>query len=888
LCLKKNLIRLKYVILLLINYIIKFKMVMTSNFSPMFFEQPIVIFDTTQSLNATTGAFVLYGGLSINATYQSTSTSTGGFVLSGGMAVQKDVSVGGIQHIYNTTDSTSINDGALIVDGGVGIAKSLHVGGDTTILGNLFVQGTYTYVNTQTINVEDNTLVINAGPAGSGDGGVLIHRHGSDVVSGVAVTTGSNATIGYASITLPDGYSQVDDYYRGWWVKTSEGNAQVLSYSAGNLVLATAGNTISTSANTIGSFDLYNQSYMATYYAETQDEYRFAYVADVTDPDYQLDNFNNYADIRLKSLYANESVSTGSFYVSGNATIANLAVTDLLVASVSMENAELNSATIGALFVTGASILHEGITAGTINVTGDSILNGGVTAGTLYVTGASILDLGVTAGTINVTGDSILHGGITAGTLYVTGASILDLGVTAGTINVTGDSILNGGISAGTLYVTGASILDLGVTAGTINVTGDSILHGGITAGTLYVTGASILDLGITTGTINVTGDSILHGGITAGTLYVTGASILDLGVTAGTINVTGDSILHGGITAGTLYVTGASILDLGVTTGTINVTGDSILHGGITAGTLYVTGASILDLGVTTGTINVTGDSILHGGITAGTLYVTGASILDLGVTTGTINVTGDSILHGGITAGTLYVTGASILDLGVTTGTINVTGDSILHGGITTGTLYVSGATLLDIGLTAGSLNITASSWLQGGVTAGALNVTGDSILENNLTVTTGSVTVSTNDYLPLLDASSATGGSIIFNTVDVSPSLGDISRERIFTAVNNQSSPANITNFIFSNSVVRAFDAIVSVTILTSDNTNRYAYYNLKGVQKAGNWVVNSSYVGDATGFTFSITNSGQIQYTSTNIANYDSSFVSFRALTTSIHS
>ena len=637
-----------------------------SNFSPMFFEQPIVIFDTTQSLNATTGAFVLYGGLSINATYQSTSTSTGGFVLSGGMAVQKDVSVGGIQHIYNTTDSTSINDGALIVDGGVGIAKSLHVGGDTTILGNLFVQGTYTYVNTQTINVEDNTLVINAGPAGSGDGGVLIHRHGSDVVSGVSVTSGSNATIGYSTITLPDGYSQIDDYYRGWWIRTSEGNAQVQSYSAGNLVLATAGNTIGTGANLVGSFDLYNQSYMATYYAETQDEYRFAYVADVTDPDYQLDNFNNYVDVRLKSLYANESVSTGSFYVSGFATIANLAVTELLVASVSMENAELNSATIGTLFVTGASILHEGITAGTINVTGDSIL----------------------------------------------------------------------------------------------------------------------------------------HGGVTAGTLYVSGASILDLGVTAGTINVTGDSILHGGVTAGTLYVSGASILDLGITTGTINVTGDSILHGGVTAGTLYVSGASILDLG-------------------------------------------------------------------------------------ITTGGLYVTGASVFGLGLTGGSLNITGESWLQGAVTAGALNVTGNSILENNLTVTTGNVTISTNDYYPILDASSATGGSIIFNTVDVSPSLGDISRERIFTAANNQTTPADITNFIFSNSVVRAFDAIVSVTILTTSGPNKYAYYNLKGVQKDGNWVVNSSYVGDTTGFTFSITNSGQIQYTSTDTLNYDSSFVSFRALTTSVH-
>ena len=52
-----------------------------SNFSPMFFEQPIVIFDTTESLNSTSGAFVLYGGVSINAKYQTVDTSSGAFVL---------------------------------------------------------------------------------------------------------------------------------------------------------------------------------------------------------------------------------------------------------------------------------------------------------------------------------------------------------------------------------------------------------------------------------------------------------------------------------------------------------------------------------------------------------------------------------------------------------------------------------------------------------------------------------------------------------------------------------------------------------------------------------------------------------------------------------------
>jgi len=587
---------------------------MSSNFSPMYFEQPIVIFDTTESVNSTTGSFVLYGGVSINAAYDTLDTSSGAFVLSGGMAVQKDVSIGGIQHIYNVTESTGINDGALIVDGGVGIAKNLHVGGDATILGNLFVQGTYTYVNTQTINVEDNTLVINAGPAGSGDGGVLIHRAGSDVTLGASVTSGTLSAVTQLTVTLPLEMAQSDNHYRGWWVKTSDGTAQITSYTASNRVaaLATSGNTLPSSP-TYTTFDLYNKSYLAQYYAETQDEVRFAYVADATDTNYQLENFDNYADVRLKSLFANTSVSTASIYTSGLSTIANLAVTNLLVASVSMENAALKSATIGNLYVTGESVLRGAVTAGALAVTGDSILQGFVTAGALAVTGESFLRGAVTAGALNVTGDSILQGFVTAGALAITGESFLRGAVTAGALNVTGDSIL--------------------------------------------------------------------------------------------------------------------------------------------------------------------------------------------------------------------------------------------------------------------------------QGFVTAGSLNVTGDSILENNLTVTTGNVIISTNDYSPILNSTPASG-SIIFNTVDVSPSLGDISRERIYNTANAQAAAANITGFSFSNSVVRAFDAIVSVTILTTDNTNKYSYYNLKGVQKSGNWVVNSSYVGDATGYTFSVTNSGQIQYTSTSVGNYSSSYVSFRALTTSI--
>ena len=123
------------------------------------------------------------------------------------------------------------------------------------------------------------------------------------------------------------------------------------------------------------------------------------------------------------------------------------------------------------------------------------------------------------------------------------------------------------------------------------------------------------------------------------------------------------------------------------------------------------------------------------------------------------------------------------------------------------------------------------------------------------------------------------------MIFNTVDVSPSMGDIIKERSATIGNSISTPTDIQTFAFGNAVARVFDAVASV-VVSGTSGNLYSYYNLKGVQKAtGNWVLNSSFVGDVTGITFSISN-GQLQYTATNKADFTGAVVKFRALTTSI--
>lgn len=669
----------------------------------MYFEQPIIIFDTTEALNSTTGSFLVYGGVSINSTYQSTNVTSGAFTVAGGVGISKNVNIGGITNIRDTTESVGSNSGALVVSGGVGIGSDLNVGGDATVNGNMYVAGTLTYINSETLNVADNTLVLNAGPAGSRDGGVLIARAAVDVIADGAVTSGVLSAIAQNSFTLGGVFT---NNYNGWWLTTSQGNAQIATYNGTSGTFFTSANTLPVSPSDV-DFSLYAKSYMGSYYDEIADEFKFSFVSDVQDPKVTLNNNGYYADVRLKNLYAT-TVSSTNIVVTGASSIANLALT----------GATLSAATIGNLWV-NTSLYSNGIAnlASGLNVSGGTIVQG--------ITSSSL-----NTGNLSATGPSILAG-VTASNLFVSGGSVFD-SVTASSLSVSGPVSFNS----------------------------------------------------ISTGSLNVTGSSTLSGGITAGSLNVTGASILQ-GVTAGSVSASA------------------------INTGSLNATDASILAG-VTASSLFVSGPVTFST-ITTGGLAVTGASTIAGAVTVGSLFVSGGSILN----------------------------DASMSSL--TTGSLTVTNGSTLN-------------------------TVTANL-----VTIGSLQVTGSSTFAGNMLVTGGNFTV--------------TGGSVIFNTVDVSPSMADIIKERSATVANNISSPTDVLAFVFSNSIARAFDAVVSVDI-QGTSSNKYAYYNLKGVQKdSGNWVLNSSFVGDITGITFSIS-SGQLQYTTRNKPDFTSGTVKFRALTTTV--
>ena len=127
---------------------------------------------------------------------------------------------------------------------------------------------------------------------------------------------------------------------------------------------------------------------------------------------------------------------------------------------------------------------------------------------------------------------------------------------------------------------------------------------------------------------------------------------------------------------------------------------------------------------------------------------------------------------------------------------------------------------------------------------------------------------------------------GDTLVVKGVDVTPSIGDISAERIFYTNNNQIIPVDIIGFDFSNVNIKSFSGVICVTITTL--TDEYdALFDLKGLKKKNEWLfIASCYIGDNIGIKFSMTSVGQVQYTSINISEWISTVMKFRAMTTSV--
>ena len=125
---------------------------------------------------------------------------------------------------------------------------------------------------------------------------------------------------------------------------------------------------------------------------------------------------------------------------------------------------------------------------------------------------------------------------------------------------------------------------------------------------------------------------------------------------------------------------------------------------------------------------------------------------------------------------------------------------------------------------------------------------------------------------------------GNQLYVDNIDITPSPGDLN-EHVFYANNNQILQALIPSFYFDTYIVKSFIAQITITIVLQ-STQMDAMVILKGISTNNGWKLNSEFIGDNTGLQFYCNNTGQVNYTSTNLNNWLYTKIRFRADTTSV--
>lgn len=248
-------------------------------------------------------------------------------------------------------ESGDASQGVQIATGTSGIPVKIGTSNSTTtIYGNLDVKGVTTVVESQTVTVTDNILVVNNAPSGTSDGGLAVKRFQSanntgtgDVVSDVPDQTG-NVQADFNSQTtihLAETANASNDYYNGWWVKITDGQGmnqvrRIKSYD-GSTKVATIYDTFDQTdvlANPLpvegmdfdtipkgtepnrSTYALYPCHFVMAIWDESQD--RFALVCSSSDSSEQI-TAQHYSDLQLNTLYSN-AISTSTI----NGSIADI------------------------------------------------------------------------------------------------------------------------------------------------------------------------------------------------------------------------------------------------------------------------------------------------------------------------------------------------------------------------------------------------------------------------------------------------------------------------------------------------------------------------------------------------------------------------------------
>ena len=337
----------------------------------------------------------------------------------------------------------------------------------------------------------------------------------------------------------------------------------------------------------------------------------------------------------------------------------------------------------------------------------------------------------------------------------------------------------------------------------------------------------------------------------TTGALIITGG----LGV-KGNISIDNTSnLLYNNTTPSTNYTTASLILPGGLSISNTTIASDVnnggalSVAGGFALGQNAAIGGNVTlyNNSSTTSTSSFNANLVVYGGIGVNdAIYSRSDTNSQINISPATNNnPTTISFYKNNSFSGNSWIIGQSDSNFMIANGT-----NGIL-------VISTSGNTTLLSDITTGNINFTGSLYQNGVVFSGG----------GGIGNTNGNITVSN------LSANNI--------SVGVSNIFGNS-----FNASNNVNTPSDITGFYFTNSNVASFTASVNV-IIYSSNGNLYETFTLNGSRiNTTNWVLSSLSIGDISGIVFSITSSGQVQYTSTNITGWTSSLINFTVTQNSV--
>jgi hypothetical protein len=552
-----------------------------------------------------------------------------------------------------------------------------------------------------------------------------------------------------------------------------------------------------------------------------------------------------------KSIYISNTLNATSIstenIICPNATISTLVMSTVTGGSISVtDNVVSNEGQVRGIFTVGNTGNRLRITT---SATGTFIQSGQTAGGT----SAPILftDIFATSNWMSIlTSGNIGIGGNTSPSfkLDVIGTgripTFISTDITAATITLTT------GITSTTALLTIATIPNLittNITSSTLNLTT------GITSASALLTIATIPNLittNVTTSTLNVTT------GITSASALLTIATIPNLITT----NISSSTLLVASRNPASVASFRSVSASTSATVALIELqrdpsSGGDLLYGdGSTSNVRCKSSIRLINRTFSTPKQN---DAITFNADGIGAAFNLDlnygfVSILDTRESTGITN--GSMVVNGGMAvAKTIYSTNVNT--------TTFTSGNAFFTTGITSASALLTTATipnLITTNITSSTLNLTT------GITAGTGRFT--SITGGTGFFTTGITT-----------------GNLTVNTVDSTPTIGDIYKQVSFSGANSQAAAANVIGLTFTNANTRGFKVFVTVVVLATSSL--YAFYELDGIQRGADWQMSSARTGDDPIVVFSITTSGQVQYTSSTYAGFTSLTFKFRALTIS---